>query len=412
MNHADIRRHLADYLEGELPIDQRALVDAHLDACDSCSGEVDEMIQTIHFLRKLPEPETPPLIAANVMRRIRSGEGQLGFFGRIGRTFRSVFEPGFVLPASAIAAAALVVTVVQGVGGVSMPEFAVDAGRSDNEARRASGRTEMSRASLAPSIAATRPSDRGAARRVERASGVPNGMDFVARVERRAIQADRTRRLRRGSQTSFVVTGTGTQIRIRFTGLGLANGVESGTPTLQIPLSPQVPNRSTALAGPVLASQGEDLWTTDFSGVMARYASGVAAPGNLVDSERQAFGDLLVRSVAWPQTVTEGGFPTGLGRVERTAGGQDPRDAWLALGFEDPAEFARYIAGRNLAEQELWVARLSERAETRGVLKEFLRALRESGDPTAAWVADDFSAQAELARHFSPVEAPAPDPAS
>lgn len=412
MNHADIRRHLADYLEGELPIDQRALVDAHLDGCDSCSSEVDEMIQTIHFLRKLPEPETPPLIAANVMRRIRSGEGQLGFFGRIGRTFRSVFEPGFVLPASAIAAAALVVTVVQGVGGVSMPEFAVDAGRSDNEARRSSGRTEMSRASLAPSIAAARPSDRGAARRVERASGVSNGMDFVARVERRASQADRTRQLRRGSQASFVVTGTGTQIRIRFTGLGLANGVESGTPTLQIPLSPQVPNGSTALAGPILASQGEDLWTTDFSGVMSRYASGVAAPGSFVNSERQAFGDLLVRPVAWPQTVTEGGLSTGGGRAERTAGGQDPRDAWLALGFEDPAEFARYIAGRNLAEQELWVARLSERAETRGVLKEFLRALRESGDPTAAWVADDFSAQAELARHFSPVEAPAPDPAS
>ena len=46
MNHADIKRHLADYLEGELPIDQRALVDAHLDACDSCAGEVDEMLQT------------------------------------------------------------------------------------------------------------------------------------------------------------------------------------------------------------------------------------------------------------------------------------------------------------------------------------------------------------------------------
>lgn len=79
----------------------------------------------------------------------------------------------------------------------------------------------------------------------------------------------------------------------------------------------------------------------------------------------------------------------------------DLRDAWLALGFEDPAEFARYIAGRNLAEQELWTARLSDRALERGFLGEFLQALRESGDPTAAWVADDFSARAGLDNHGS-----------
>jgi hypothetical protein len=75
----------------------------------------------------------------------------------------------------------------------------------------------------------------------------------------------------------------------------------------------------------------------------------------------------------------------------------DPRDAWLALGFEDPVEFAKYIAGRNLAEQELWAARLSERAVSRGLMNDLLGALRESGDATASWIADDFAALAARA---------------
>lgn len=127
----------------------------------------------------------------------------------------------------------------------------------------------------------------------------------------------------------------------------------------------------------------------DFSGITSRNTSGVAAPGTRVVAERFGVDDFMAQSGVWSQTVADEPLGTG---------GTDPRDAWLALGFEDPAEFARYIAGRNLAEQELWAARLSERAEARGLLGEFLQALRGSGDPTAAWVADDFSAQAERAR--------------
>ncbi|MEE8167024.1 MAG: anti-sigma factor, partial [Myxococcota bacterium] len=113
MNHADVKHHLADYLEGDLPLDERARVDAHLDGCPECAQEVNEMLQTIRLLHLLPEPETPPMIAANVMRRIRAGETEPGWFERIGRALGSVLEPSFVLPASAIAVAALVVMVVQ-----------------------------------------------------------------------------------------------------------------------------------------------------------------------------------------------------------------------------------------------------------------------------------------------------------
>ena len=62
MNHAVVTEHLADYLEGDLALDLRALVDAHLDSCELCSSEVREMQQTIRLLRALPEPPQLALI--------------------------------------------------------------------------------------------------------------------------------------------------------------------------------------------------------------------------------------------------------------------------------------------------------------------------------------------------------------
>jgi hypothetical protein len=81
-----------------------------------------------------------------------------------------------------------------------------------------------------------------------------------------------------------------------------------------------------------------------------------------------------------------------------SSGGEDPRDQWLARGFEDPARFAHYIASRSLAEQEIWVARLAARAEGQGVLEELVGRLRSSGDPLATVVARDFEAESQRLR--------------
>jgi len=69
---------------------------------------------------------------------------------------------------------------------------------------------------------------------------------------------------------------------------------------------------------------------------------------------------------------------------------------WLVRGLEDPVGFARFIAGKNLAEQELWVSRLAQRAESRGLLDDLVRALRMSGDVLAAVLSDDFAAQVDV----------------
>lgn len=76
------------------------------------------------------------------------------------------------------------------------------------------------------------------------------------------------------------------------------------------------------------------------------------------------------------------------------AGREDPRDAWIALGLDRPADFARFLAGKSLAEQELWVERLADRAEARGLLDELVQALEATPSEVAGLLAADFVAEA------------------
>jgi hypothetical protein len=81
-----------------------------------------------------------------------------------------------------------------------------------------------------------------------------------------------------------------------------------------------------------------------------------------------------------------------------SSAGEDKRDEWIARGLADPSGFSRYIASQNLAEQELWVDRLTRRAETQGQVDGLVSALRESGDPAAAMIAADFAAESARLR--------------
>lgn len=109
MNHSDIQRHMPDYLEGDLDLERRALVDAHLDECVDCAREVAGFRSTIEALRRLPEPVVPADLAANVMRRIRMGEGRTSLVDRIRAFGSELFAPRILAPASmALLAAGLI----------------------------------------------------------------------------------------------------------------------------------------------------------------------------------------------------------------------------------------------------------------------------------------------------------------
>ncbi|MCG8588373.1 MAG: zf-HC2 domain-containing protein [Proteobacteria bacterium] len=109
MTHADVETRMHAYLEGELSLDQRALFDAHLDACPPCSEQLAELRATVALLRSLPDPEPPPTLARDVMDRIEAGEGGRRFWGWLLDALRPVAQPGVAVPvALAVTGATLV----------------------------------------------------------------------------------------------------------------------------------------------------------------------------------------------------------------------------------------------------------------------------------------------------------------
>lgn len=115
MNHADVRNQMADYLEGDLPLGSRALVDAHLDECAECATEIEGMRDTIALLRSLPEVEVPAAFSSQVMRRVRAGEDRVGFVDGLRLFFETLLSPRVLAP---ISVAMLATGVLIGTGGV------------------------------------------------------------------------------------------------------------------------------------------------------------------------------------------------------------------------------------------------------------------------------------------------------
>ena len=113
MNHSEIKSAMPDYLEGDLPLDRRALYDAHLDECPECAGEIAAMRSTIGALRALPDPEVPPHLVDDVMRRIRLGEGQRTFADWLREFGETLFSPRVLAPASVAMIAAGVIIGTQ-----------------------------------------------------------------------------------------------------------------------------------------------------------------------------------------------------------------------------------------------------------------------------------------------------------
>ena len=318
MNCTEVTKRLADYLEGDLSLEARALVDAHLDGCEACTLEVAELEQTILLLRSMPEPETPPMIAANVMRRIRAGETAPTFLERLRRGITGILEPSFMLPASAVAAAALVVVVIQDPG-----RFGFGAGQA--------------------------PPPAGPVAALEAGTAIP--------------------------MTAMAATSSANAPRP-----AAARSV--------------APNRVQLFRSPATGN----LPVTVFAGA--------APPPFVLDTSASGRGSVEVRNQAVPVAAP---IPPGVMSLRGDAGpnrafdvshggGEDARDAWIALGLDRPVDFARFLASKSLAEQELWVERLADRAESRGLLDELVQALEASPDEAAGLLAADFRAEADTQR--------------
>jgi hypothetical protein len=112
---------MADYLEGDLSLDRRAVFDAHLDGCDDCRNEVEELRSIPHLLRGLPDVEPPEMLATDVMRRIRQGEAAPTLGDRLRALLSELASPGIAIPSGAMVAA-FVLALTSGQFQLSPPE--------------------------------------------------------------------------------------------------------------------------------------------------------------------------------------------------------------------------------------------------------------------------------------------------
>jgi hypothetical protein len=157
VKHTHVRDQLGDHLEGDLSLEERSRIDAHIAHCAECADELRELRATVGLLRGLPDPEPPVLLTAAVMRRIEAGEGSEP---RVVQLFRRASEPRFAAAlAAGIAGLVLFTSLDFGGGGLlgtpsdPAPErFAVRSGHggvTDARAMRARRPLSLYRAPVA-----------------------------------------------------------------------------------------------------------------------------------------------------------------------------------------------------------------------------------------------------------------------
>lgn len=341
---------MADYLEGHLALTDRALFDAHLDACSECSNEISEMRATIAMLRELPEPRVPGDFTANVMRRIRAGEATPTLFDRLGRFFESITSPGVLAPVSAALLSAGFVLWSQQAGLLDVVSPGSDAQTLQAEAARSQVVADATAARQQERLARAQ----AAESRMERASRADEGARLASNTGAVLLPSSAvdTR-----SQDSFALAPS-YHVVISLQGAQLPYGIG---PTHPAPV--QIPLRAD--------------WGTSSAPRSLAVSATTPASGRSDIGPRTA-------SMRVPSSAAPGSF----------GGASEPRsrDDWLEILEASPNEFAQRLSQLTLAEQELWIDRLARHAAEQGSLERVVERLRTAGGEQGRLLADDFSA--------------------
>jgi anti-sigma factor RsiW len=83
------KRKMTAFLDGELPIKEREALSMHLESCEKCRIELNQMSEVSDYLDLVKEVTPPPFLAARVKQRIKdlkkAERYPLPLFGRAGR---------------------------------------------------------------------------------------------------------------------------------------------------------------------------------------------------------------------------------------------------------------------------------------------------------------------------------------
>lgn len=359
---------MADYLEGDLPLGDRALFDAHLDACEQCGRELRELQAAIALLRGLPDPEPPGDFADVVMRRIRAGEGAPTIADRIREWLSSLTAPGFAIPATAVATA-LAIALVSGqldlsqlgLGSLRGPELAagqparVQARRSQVRVPPVRSAPEMRVASSASPVVPPAP------------TGQPAGA-----LQRPVVASSE------GSSPASP-SGTRTHVRIR-----IAQNHPTGSST-----SPGAPLRS-----PGTRPSGVLVGASSVTEVASAGTSGFApAEGPGIRSRSFAATSPDPAAVA-PSRESE----------ERARAEFRRRELDLRLNFllRSPVAFAAEFGDLSAGERDLWLRAIAEHALESQVADQAVAVLRATGDARALPLAEALAADLQELQREEP----------
>jgi len=324
VNHAEAHSQMADYLEGDLDLTKRALLDAHLDGCASCSREFGEMRGTIALLRGLPDPEPAPFLVESVMRRIRE-EGSLGFAGRLREWLGTLASPQVALPATAL------------VLGLSMATGIIDPGALTGRGE------EVARDPLVRVVTTTREpaSNRSLATGRVPYLTVGEAPPAIARLPRISI--------------NLPALGSGSGARVT------ARVSANGTPRV-VTRWPSRPSRGSA---PVLGDP------------QARSLPVVTQ----VSRDRGGSKQVTLRGSAFAAE------DLAVSDDSRQARREAELDQRIEQVIRHPIAFATEFSNLSVAEQEIWLAALADRARQLDRSEEVLRALRLTADRHAEGLA-------------------------
>lgn len=359
MNHADMRTHMAGYLEGDLPIAERALFDAHLDGCEICALEIAEMRATISLLRSLPEPEVPADLTNQVLRRIRAGEGRQTWLDHARAAVEFLTAPRILAPVSATMLAA---GVLMATG--QLPRFMP---------------SDPSHAGTEVSIVLQNPTPQ------------PTSSSLSSAPQRLLV----------GTESASAERRIGASAADEFSAEQFAGG------------SSIVQRRSSVVAGrsPGHAVDSHPERMGPSGGVALEIAPFVAfleptpvplarSPQAMQVSSQPRAGSPEPVVQRRPQSEMLG----AMRRPRRAHGDSASSESmpssgeWIAHALRNPAHFAETLANRTLAESELWVDNLARHAVAQGELDAVIQAFRGSSSAQARLLAEEFEAAGRRAR--------------
>jgi hypothetical protein len=348
---------MADYLDGELSLDFRALFDAHLDQCDDCSRELTDMRDTIRLLRTLPNPEPPVDLVSDVMQRIADGEAQPNWFERFLDQLSQWVIPRIAIPVTAVAAA-LMLTILTGdlsLGDLDLRPAAQQPPPAVASVKVAPVRAPSSVLSVSP-VAVPSP---------ERAN--------------RQLQLFASGRSRLATGSPFD----------QYEGES-----RSGRFLYRVATDLRGPIRSQPRDGDV-AYRMFSVSSTPIVGPYSPATMPPSLPSVLLGRTDFGSGQLRVRQAPGgitPVKVTRMVPATRDGGEALSPGERRRRELDTRLGQlkEDPPGFAQGMAKFSLAEQELWLRELAARAEETGDVGRVMSALEGSGDQDALRLAREF----------------------